>query len=140
MTRRGTGLATTTVARSYPTPPVGDGEIEVYGSDPWARTRPRIVAAQEYLIRFCATFHRYPDRLVEAFPPRSNWAMEYDRDAWGRLLRYRATGSDYELRSAGADGVFDTNDDLVGTATSLLLPAGPTFAIEQPNPCAGAKG
>ena len=35
------------------------------------------------------------------------------KDAWGNELRYRITGaSNYEVRSAGPDGKFDTGDDL----------------------------
>jgi hypothetical protein len=36
-----------------------------------------------------------------------------DTDVWGRRLRYRSTGLRFEVRSAGADGTFDTNDDIV---------------------------
>ena len=36
------------------------------------------------------------------------------RDAWGRELDYEARGAKgYRLVSAGSDGLFDTDDDLV---------------------------
>jgi hypothetical protein len=33
-------------------------------------------------------------------------------DPWNRALRYRQTGNGYEVRSAGADGAFETPDDM----------------------------
>lgn len=35
------------------------------------------------------------------------------RDSWGRAIRYRLIPGEYELRSAGPDGVFESGDDLV---------------------------
>lgn len=35
-----------------------------------------------------------------------------DTDPWGRSLRYRPAGLRFEVRSSGADGVFETNDDI----------------------------
>lgn len=36
-----------------------------------------------------------------------------DADVWGRHLRYRPGGLRFEVRSAGSDGLFDTDDDIV---------------------------
>ena len=47
-----------------------------------------------------------------------NWHGPYVKskntflDPWGNRFRYRIKGDYYELRSAGADGVFFTKDDI----------------------------
>ncbi|SOD03413.1 Type II secretion system (T2SS), protein G [bacterium JGI 053] len=57
-----------------------------------------------------------PERLDDAFPPgpETRWTT-YSHDAWGNHYRYARVGTDYELRSAGADGRFGTPDDIVAT-------------------------
>lgn len=56
--------------------------------------------------------HTYPadlNTLIGKNPLRSTWQQDY----WGHAYRYAATGSGFTLRSAGADGKFDTGDDVV---------------------------
>ena len=43
----------------------------------------------------------------------SERAREQGLDPWGRTVRYTFRERNYELRSAGADGSFDTADDIV---------------------------
>jgi hypothetical protein len=47
--------------------------------------------------------------VLSAYPR----AREQERDVWGRGVQYRVRGEDYELRSAGKDGIFATRDDIV---------------------------
>ncbi len=35
-------------------------------------------------------------------------------DGWGTSFRYESDGTTFEIRSAGADGIFATHDDQVG--------------------------
>jgi len=56
------------------------------------------------------------DELLEARKANGLHYLHFTpRDPWGRLLRYRLLndGRSYELRSAGADGRFETDDDIV---------------------------
>jgi len=56
-----------------------------------------------------------PDRVDQSYPPgpEREWIVDYRHDAWGREYRYTPLRTDYELRSAGADGQFGTSDDIV---------------------------
>jgi len=38
-------------------------------------------------------------------------------DAWGNAFVYKKTGNNYEIRSAGVDGQFSTEDDIVVPGT-----------------------
>jgi hypothetical protein len=40
-------------------------------------------------------------------------SMKSIKDSWGNVLRYTVLTNGFELRSAGKDGEFDTNDDIV---------------------------
>jgi hypothetical protein len=116
---------------------VGENERTLYGDDPVARTRARIGETQELLRRHCESHGRYPQTLAPALPtPRSEWTSVYDFDAWDRPLLYVGGPHEYRLQSAGADGRFDTADDVIGTATSLQVAAPTVTAVAQPNPCA----
>jgi len=61
-------------------------------------------------------------------PPQSGYFTHAPvRDNWGHPVRYqRQAGDRYELRSAGADGIMGTKDDLVvlkeGNSTRIQLP------------------
>lgn len=51
-------------------------------------------------------------------------------DIWGRPLRYQSHAREYEVRSAGVDGVFDNDDDIVVDGTlGRALPC--TFHTER---------
>jgi hypothetical protein len=57
-------------------------------------------------------------RPAGALPPNLNGIGALDLrtvDVWGRALRYQVDGREYELRSAGPDGDFDTADDIFVT-------------------------
>jgi len=65
---------------------------------------------------FAAERGRLPQTIEElndaSFPARYVGAGGL-RDSWGRAIRYRLVPGEYELRSAGPDGVFENADDLV---------------------------
>ncbi|MEO8031597.1 MAG: hypothetical protein ABI765_12140 [Gemmatimonadota bacterium] len=50
-----------------------------------------------------------PDTSDANFLPRERWWS----DGWKHRFRYARTGDSFELRSAGDDGKFYTQDDLV---------------------------
>lgn len=58
------------------------------------------------------------------------------KDAWGHEFRYNAANGAYDLRSAGADGEFDTADDITADQVrlSFLVPPG-GFGNRPPVPC-----
>lgn len=67
---------------------------------------------------------RFPTNLAELLPLTNGWggarATGYIKasaltDCWGTPLRYIATSNSWQLRSAGRDGHFDTEDDIVRT-------------------------
>lgn len=49
-----------------------------------------------------------PDTLQELVP---NEIRELRKDPWGRDYVYLRSGTDYEIKSAGADGQLGTSDD-----------------------------
>ena len=55
------------------------------------------------------------DQIVKAWTnspsPRPAWTNACC-DEWGRPFRYQRKGKGFEIRSAGADGMFDTADDI----------------------------
>ena len=78
---------------------------------------------------------RYCDTHGDIMPPDAdgNVLISGDRDAWGRGLRYHKIGPrDFEIRSAGPDGMFDNLDDqrmeYGGMASSL------PSALTEPGP------
>ena len=54
---------------------------------------------------------RLPDRLIETCSP--DCAADWLSDPWGHLYEYSRTGTSFELRSIGADGVRSTPDDII---------------------------
>jgi hypothetical protein len=117
----------------------GETELTLLGPDPVVRTRARIANTQALLFDYCRSHGTYPQTLALALPtPRSEWVFVYDFDAWDRPLLYAGTSDDYKLQSAGADGRFDTADDLIGTATVMQVASLQATTITQWNPCAKA--
>jgi hypothetical protein len=60
-------------------------------------------------------FVHFNQRLPSSLDELGPFAPDADRrfDEWHHRVAYRVVGDSYELRSAGADGVFLTNDDIV---------------------------
>ncbi len=55
-------------------------------------------------------------RALASDPGTKGWQGPYVQplplDGWGRAFRYKTEGTEFELSSAGADGRFDTRDDI----------------------------
>ena len=50
---------------------------------------------------------------LQPVPSFSRLPTQEIGDIWRRAVRYRPQGRDFEVRSAGVDGTFDTSDDIV---------------------------
>jgi hypothetical protein len=68
-------------------------------------------------------------------------------DIWGRAVRYRVQGQEFEVRSAGMDGRFDTEDDIAVTGQlgrtlrcTFRSERGVVACDEPPPPCAERNG
>ncbi len=83
----------------------------------FARTKIRLTEANfETLAREILSYTTMRDGLpadLDSFKrSRPGWTGMFD--AWGKEIRYeRLTDSDFRLRSAGPDSIFDTEDDIV---------------------------
>ena len=66
-------------------------------------------------------------QALQSVPAVPNWNGPYLRgmplDAWGRPLRYRLPDGKPTVESAGADGRFDTGDDVVERAAEATASA-----------------
>ncbi len=65
---------------------------------------------------YVMVYHDRTGRLPETLDDLVRAGLEPTvglEDGWGRRLRYLRVGDSFELRSAGADGEFDTSDDYV---------------------------
>jgi len=56
----------------------------------------------------------YPDRLEDLLPNYIHFENQL-RDPWGKPVRYEKGNGSVTLRSAGNDGEFNTDDDLIKT-------------------------
>jgi hypothetical protein len=66
---------------------------------------------------FVTNEYRLPNSLTELTVPTSNNPACMNaanlNDSWGHPFEYKQTGgTDFQIRSAGLDGRFDTKDDL----------------------------
>lgn len=78
----------------------------------WAQFR--LQGVEDNVMIFLENFGRLPDSLEQAvlLPPGMPIERSYRFDPWGNRLRYQRTNDGFELRSAGSDRMFDTEDDL----------------------------
>lgn len=69
-------------------------------------------------------FEELPGSVQDFEPFRSTPGLR--KDSWGNDFRYRADAGEYDLRSAGPDGEFDTADDITDeqVRASFLVPPG----------------
>jgi len=86
-----------------------------YWPEPVAREEYRLTMLTERLGAHLREGHPFPTSLEEFAPriPEVPWLSTCD--PWGHRVRLGRQEREYELRSAGPDGVFDTADDLVKT-------------------------
>jgi|GEM_PF-6783235 len=81
--------------------------------NPAARTRSDQIMLADVLYDYQLRNGHLPERLSEVCSMACVPGSDEMNDAWGRPFEYRTTGASYELRSAGADGVRLTGDDVV---------------------------
>lgn len=75
-------------------------------------TETNMMSLQRAIELFTATRGRLPKDLKEAMGGAPLTTGKWD--GWGRDIRYEILGEDsFRLTSAGADGTFDTEDDIV---------------------------
>jgi len=79
------------------------------------KTKKELLEMTSWIEKRKEKFGKYPEDLNEMIgnnPIRKHWA----NDAWGRPYKYVITneGKEYLLISAGSDGKFETEDDLIG--------------------------
>ena len=67
---------------------------------------------------------RWKGKLLEELPA----------DSWKNQITYRITEDGYELRSSGADGQFNTEDDIVSTGGNSARPESKVKPQRQMNP------
>jgi hypothetical protein len=96
---------------------MGDTEMDVF-PDPRERTQLRIENFYRFIREYRRDHGKLPERLEESLPPRGSLVV--DRvDAWDHEFRYARRGEGYEIRSAGPDGIFGTDDDIVAVEKSV---------------------
>jgi hypothetical protein len=71
-----------------------------------------LIRIVHYVDQYARSHGRLPAELEPVLAAYSR-AREQERDVWGNAVRYLVRGRDYELRSAGPDGVFSTADDII---------------------------
>jgi hypothetical protein len=74
---------------------------------------------QERLLGFVRDNHKRPERLLEFADSVAEVPWLSTCDPWRHRVVYTPHGDEYELRSAGPDGILQTADDVVRTG---LLP------------------
>jgi len=90
-----------------------------YWPDPRAREAYRLTMLQERLTAYIREGHYFPARVDQFAPPVAEVPWLSTCDPWGHRVRLSRVERQFELRSAGPDGVFDNEDDVV---RSDLLP------------------
>ena len=79
------------------------------------RQEYRLTMLQERLGAQLRSGRAFPARLDEFAPPVAEVPWLSTCDTWGHRIRLSRVEREYELRSAGPDGVFETADDIVKT-------------------------
>jgi hypothetical protein len=81
--------------------------------EPGARAEYRLTMLQERLSAWQHEEHRIPLQLTEFAPPVAEVPWLSTCDPWSHRVAFTPRGDEYELRSAGPDGTFGTDDDVV---------------------------
>jgi hypothetical protein len=96
---------------------ISDTDRDIW-PDPEERTGVRIEILRKFLAERFASERVFPATLAEVLPTGPNDPFAgFGVDAWDRPFRYVPAADDYELRSAGPDGRFETPDDIATTRT-----------------------
>jgi uncharacterized protein YceK len=80
------------------------------------QTQRAFSAAENAIALYQLQYGRLPESLDELCPQPSRERPDryyLFRDGWGRVIRYLNQTNHFELRSAGRDGRFETEDDAV---------------------------
>jgi hypothetical protein len=86
-----------------------------YWPQPIPREQYRLTMLSERLGAHMREGHPFPVSVDEFAPPIAEVPWLSTCDPWGHRVRLARQGREFELRSAGPDGVFLTADDLVQT-------------------------
>jgi hypothetical protein len=86
-----------------------------YWPEPQAREEYRLTMLTERLGAYMREGHPFPSSVDDFAPrvPEVPWLSTCD--PWGHRVRLTRADREYELRSAGPDGVFGTADDVFRT-------------------------
>jgi hypothetical protein len=90
---------------------------ETLEPDPLVRSWDRVYVLRRRLLGLVQQRQELPDNLSKLLVPED--FIPYDRDAWGRAIRYTRGSSTFEIRSAGPDGCYDSGDDIIATAAMI---------------------
>lgn len=76
------------------------------------KTKNEIVEIREWIEKWNIEYNMYPKDLKEAVgndPMKQSWL----KDAWGREYKYYVGKGVFQILSAGKDGEFETDDDII---------------------------
>ena len=99
-------------------PDTGDTEMDLF-PDPRERTQHRMRFYYRFIREYRRDHGRLPERLEQLLSPAGSLPSEVNVDAWGHSFLYTPRGEGYEIRSAGPDGNFGTDDDMVTVENSV---------------------
>lgn len=85
------------------------------------RTQHRFAILRDLIYRHSRVTGMLPDHLEPIVQPFKKEGATL-LDAWNRPVVYTRRDKEYELRSAGMDGVLNTDDDLVQSGYSGVAP------------------
>ena len=87
-------------------------EVKAFDEVKFELTRVNMTALERVITSFIVSEGRTPENLNEVQALRFQPAAKLD--AWGRAIKYeKLSDENFRLISAGKDGVFDTEDDIV---------------------------
>lgn len=88
------------------------GQIEAFDSAKDKLTRTNMTSLNRLIEYFIATQGRTPADLQELM--RSQGIAGAQFDGWGKVMKYeKISDENFRLISAGHDGAFDTDDDII---------------------------
>ena len=89
--------------------------------DALQRTQHRLAILRDLIYRHSRVTGMLPDRLEPIVQPYKQEGATL-LDAWNRPVVYTRRDKEYELRSAGKDGVLNSDDDIVQSGFSGVAP------------------
>ena len=92
-------------------------------SEPVNPTRVAFSMAHAAIVTYRNEYRDYPHSLLALLPNGNERGIAFLEnlgdltDSWNQVIRYTILKNGFELRSAGPDRTFDTEDDIVKTRT-----------------------